>query len=157
MSVAYTDVNPDPVASGIVQSFGRGGEFVHAQIAPLRTVPGKKFRHGKWTFADMQSAHHETKMPDKGPANVREHRGFTWDSDICVAHGLVEEWGDTDRKESAVQDHAIRQKRRRDHRHQRLLAGEDGDGRGLGTGRASGGNEPGSVRSSIPPTSARRG
>ena len=102
MAVSYTDVNPDPVASGIIQSFGRGGEFVHAQVAPLRTVSGKKFRHGKWNFADMQSAHHETKMPDKGPANVREHRGFSWDSDICVAHGLVEEWSDTDRKESAL-------------------------------------------------------
>ena len=102
MSVSYTDVNPDPVASGIVQSFGRGGEFVHNAVAPLRTVPGKKFRFAKWDFADMQSAHHETKMPDKGPANVREHRGLTFDTDICVAHGLVEEWSDDIRKESAL-------------------------------------------------------
>ena len=102
MSVAFTDVNPDPVASGIVQSFGRGGEFVHNAVAPLRTVPGKKFRYGKWNFADMQSAHHETMMPDEGPANVREHRGFTWATGMCVAHGLIEKWSDTDRKESEL-------------------------------------------------------
>lgn len=102
MPVSYTDVNPDPVASGIVQSFGRGGEFVHNIAAPLRTVPGKKFRYGKWTFADMQSAHHETKMPDNGPANVREHRGFSWSTDTCVAHGLIEQWGDTERAESEL-------------------------------------------------------
>jgi hypothetical protein len=102
MAVSYTDVNPDPVASGIVQSFGRGGEFVHNVIAPLRTVPGKEFRFAKWDFGDMQSAHHETKMPDDGPANVREHRGLTFDTDFCVAHGLVERWGDTARGESAL-------------------------------------------------------
>ena len=102
MATSYTDVNPDPVASGIVQSFGRGGEFIHNVVAPLRTVPGKKFRYGQWDFSDMQSAHHETKMPDKGPANVREHRGFSWSTAICVAHGLIEEWDDTARKESAI-------------------------------------------------------
>jgi len=102
MPVAFTDVNPDPDASRIVQSFGRGGEFVHNMVAPLRTVPGKKFRYGKWNFADMQSAHHETKMPDKGPANVREHRGLSWATGLCVAHGLVEEWSDTDRAESEL-------------------------------------------------------
>lgn len=102
MAVSYTDVNPDPVWSGIVQSFGRGGEFVHNIAAPLRTVPGKEFRYAKWNFADMQSAHHETKMPDNGPANVREHRGLTWATATCVAHGLIEQWGDTERRESAL-------------------------------------------------------
>jgi hypothetical protein len=101
MATSYTDVNPDPVASGIVQSFAHGGEFVYSQVAPIRSVPGKKFRFAKWDFGDMVAAHHETKMPDNGPANVREHRGLTFDTDTCVAHGLVEEWGDTERKESA--------------------------------------------------------
>jgi hypothetical protein len=33
---------------------------------------------------------------------VREHRGLTWDTGVCVAHGLVEEWSDDNRKESAL-------------------------------------------------------
>jgi hypothetical protein len=102
MATSYTDVNPDPVASGIVQSFGTGGAFAFQQVVPVRTVAGKKFRYGKWTFADMLNDHHETKMPDNGPANVREHRGLTWLTGTCIAHGLKEQWGDTERKESAL-------------------------------------------------------
>ena len=100
MATSYTDVNPDPVASGIVQSFAHGGEFVYSQAAPVRRVAGKKFRYAKWDFGDMVAAHHETKMPDDGPANVREHRGLEWDTGVCVAHGLVEQFGDTARKEA---------------------------------------------------------
>jgi hypothetical protein len=102
MATSYTDVNPDPVASRIVQSFGRGGPFAVDQVVPLRPVSGKKFRYAKWTFADMVSAHHESKMPDNGPANKREHRGLTWTTGTCNAYGLLEEWGDTERAESAL-------------------------------------------------------
>lgn len=102
MAVSYTDVNPDPVASGIVQSFGTGGAFAFSQTVPVRTVPGKKFRYAKWDFGDMVSDHHETIMPDNGPANVREHRGLSWLTGTCIAHGLKEQWGDTERRESAL-------------------------------------------------------
>jgi hypothetical protein len=102
MAVSYTDVNPDPVATGIVQSFGVGGPFAYGQVVPERMVAGKKFRYAKWTFADMVSAHHETKMPDNGPANVREHRAITWTTGLCEAHGLKEQWGDPEARESAL-------------------------------------------------------
>jgi hypothetical protein len=50
----------------------------------------------------MVSDHHETIMPDNGPANVREHRGLTWLTGTCIAHGLKEQWGDTEARESAI-------------------------------------------------------
>lgn len=102
MSVHYTDVNPDPVASGIVQSFGTGGPFAFNQVTPIVPVAGKVFRYWKWTFEDMIAAHHDTRMPDTGPANVRVHRRLTTGTAICGAHGLKEQFSDIDRNEARL-------------------------------------------------------